>query len=508
MAFTPLNLSGTKSTSGFTPFGAAPTQPVRTTSPYGAVGDALNQFSTGVAKGELSTAKALATIGSTFLDNTIGRVTNAIKGKGFTAPTANDVSHPTSPIGQAASAFLAPQGTAQNVGFTSEKAAEFLIPGSAASKGEAGINALAQGIKSPFLAATTRIAGKAAVQGAAAGAVNFAQSGGDVKSSLQTAATAGVIRGGLATIGEGISALKLPERIYSTIFKNTSGDMLQQLKTGGIAALQRDDPEKYAAFVKAGVIHAGADGTPVINESLAKQALDAGLRGNTRTMADTVVAGALDSEHQAQNIAATYNGTVSFPEKQFVNVLKDVEAQYQDVGFGDISKQAGQLATKLTDNNGELSAPEALDMRRLLDKLRISTSFNQPAPKLSLTQSNFKALADAARQRVNSIPGMGDVMKQYSFNIDALEALAKEAARTGNNQILSLIDSIVLSGGLSSGAALPAATAGIVRKYLLTPGGKTMLASFLNHAGKAASPVTSSALEATSAAVPSLVGGQ
>ena len=450
------------------------------------IANSAGNFAQGVAKGELATVKGLGTIGQKVLDQTAGRVVNAATGKGFTPTgpdgTVSDLYRNMAERSQQADALLKPQGTAENIGYGAEKILEAFAPAGMAAKGEQAINVLAQGLKSKLAQAAVRVVGKGAVQGAASAGVNYVQTGGDIKSSIEAGAIGGTIRGGLATIGEGVNALRLPERIYSTIFKNSSGDMLQQLKSGAIQALQRDNPERYKELLDAGIIHVGKNGAPIVNESLAKEALDRGLRGSTKTMANTVVTGALDSEHAAQTIASGYKGTVAFPEKQFVNVLKDVEAQYADVGFGDISEEAGRLVKALETNGGNVSAVDALSIRRLLDKLRISSSYNQPAPKLSLTQANFKALADAARKRVNDLPGMSQVMKDYSFHIEALEALSKEAARSGNTQILSLIDSVFLGSGLSAANPSPAIAAGLIRKYLLTPGGKTLFANMLNKA--------------------------
>lgn len=476
----------------------APSQPQEALKAGGALG-AYQDFVHGIAQGATGTVLGIGQLAR--------KATGAL-GLHENTSGQSDIFNPQSSAGQYAQQYVTPQNTAQSIGKGAEQFAEYFAPASAAAKGEEAINLISHGISSPFFAGLARIAGKSAVQGAAAGAVRFAQTGGDVKASGETALGAGLTRGAFATIGEGVNALRLPERIYSTIFKNTSGDMLQQLKSGAIDSLQSSNPEKYQQLVDAGIIKVSKTGAPVVNESLARKALDAGLRGSTRNMASTVVTGALDSEHAAQTIAAEYKGTVHFPEEQFKNVLEDVAAQYKDVGFGEVSQEAQRLSTALDTGNGNLSVSDALDMRRLLDKLRISSSFNQPAPKLSLTQSNFKTLADTARSRVNSVPGMADVMKQYSFNIDALEALAKEAAARGNTQVLSLIDSIFLGNGLTAANASPALTALTLRKLFMTPAGKTYLGSILNTAGKPLSSAASGALGGVMGAGQSQLSGQ
>jgi hypothetical protein len=385
-------------------------------------------------------------------------------------------------------------------------AATYLAPAGLASKGEIAIDTLSLGIKSPLLGAVTRIGGKAAVQGLAAGSVDLANTGGDLKSAGKTALGAGLIRGSIATAGETARAAKIPEWLYQNIFKNSSKDMLAELKADSIKNLQVTNPEKYNELVKAGIIKSGKGINPTLNKTLAEKALERGLRGNTQTMANTVVHGALDSESKAQTIAKNYKGTVNLSEPQFTNILKKIASDYEDVGFGEISNQAQTLNDVLKANNGKVSATTALEIRRLLDKARLASSFDRPASSLSMTQSNLKTLADAARKRVNSVPGMSKVMENYAFNIDALEALAKDASRRGNNQIIGLIDSAFLGGGLLSGNAAQGALFGTIRKYAGSPLGLTTLGQVAKNPNLG--PKTSAAIGAISKAAGSALGSQ
>lgn len=480
---------------------AAPQQPLAQ-GIWSSITDTLKNFSQGVAKGELATAKGLGTIGQTVLDQTAGRFVNAVQGKGFTPTTAgqtgpaSDLYRKDTPTEQAATAALAPQGAAQSAGYGAEKFAEFFAPASAAAKGEQIVNTLSSGLSSPLLASAARIAGKTAVQGAAAGGVRYIQTGGDTNEALKTGITAGATRGLIAIGGEAARGLNLPERLYSTIFKNTASDMMQELKTETIAKLAQSNPDKYAQFVKQGIIQESANG-PVVNETIAKQALDAGLRGSIRNMARTVIHGALDSEQEVQNAVKSYQGTIDLSEPQFQNVLTKIGQDYQDVGFNEISDEANRLAGVLKATNGHISAEDTLAVRRLLDRARIASSFEKPASALSQTQSNLKTLADTVRTRLNSVNGIGDIMHKYSFYIDAIDTLAKEAARRGNNQAVSLIDSLFLSsafGGVNP--ALPV-TAGTLRKILLSGPGTTALAQLFNKSTASAGAIgTTGALSA------------
>jgi hypothetical protein len=293
--------------------------------------------------------------------------------------------------------------------------------------------------------------------------------------------------------------------LYSTIFKNSASDMMQELKTENLVNLQKTNPEKYNQFIKQGIINVSS-GTPVLNETVAKQALDSGLRGGIRNMARTVINGALDSEAEVQNAVKNHPGTIDLSEKQFGNILSKISQDYQDVGFNEISDEAARLANTIKEGNGQVDASTALAVRRLLDRARIATSFDKPASSLSMTQSNLKTLADTVRSRVNAIPGLGEIMSKYSFYIDAIDTLSKEAARRGNNQALSLIDSLFLSSAFGGHELIPGLTAGMVRKILMSGNGTTALAQLLNKS--VVSPATSGTISAASSGLESLVSPQ
>ena len=460
----------------------------------GAIG-AIQDVAQGVAKGGTSTILGIGGIGNKIQQGLAGGL-RALGAKVYPSAAGEEsVFNPKSKTGEKAQEIVKPEGTAQNIGFGAEKIAEYFIPAAKAAQAEKFVNILSSGIKSPLLAATSRIVGKGVVQGVAAGAVQAAQSGGDIKKTLETAATAGVIRGGFATIGEGARAIRLPEKLYSTIFKTTASDMMDELRTESLINIQKTNPARYADLIKRGIV-SDSGGTPILNETVAKQALDKGLKGSIRDMARTVVDGTLDSEAKVQDALAGYKGTVDMSEKQFFNVLKGIAKRYQDVGFNEISNEADRLSAVIKATNGKVDGNTALAIRRLLDRARIASSFDVPSSKLSLGQANLKTLADTARARVNAIPGIGEVMAKYSFYIEALDTLAKEAARRGNNQALSLIDSLFLSSAFGGGNMIPGVTAGMLRKILTSGQGTTILARLLNTS--TAAPATIGATSAVS----------
>lgn len=86
-------------------------------------------------------------------------------------------------------------------------------------------------------------------------------------------------------------------------------------------------------------------------------------------------------------------------------------------------------------------------------------------------------------------------MKDYSFNIQALEELAKEAVRRGNANVITLVEGTLLGSGSPVGAGIYAG-----KKLINTPAGVTNLASSIakqaekSTTGQAVRGVTSEAL--------------
>lgn len=436
----------------------------------------------GNVKGALSTLKGISDIGQ--------GVARAV-----TRPFIGDKAADSGLAGQESlNRFTQPTNKYQNFGFNVEQAAEFLIPAAKAAQAERALDVLTRGAKiAPVLGAGARILGKAAIQGAAATGVKLAQTGGDIKQSLKTGAIAGGMRGGFAVIGEGARAFRLPERLYSTIFKNSNADMMAELKSGGLQAMQQKFPQQYQDLVTKGIIKVGRDGSPIINDTLAEQAIDRGLRGSIRTMANEVVYKSLRAEDDLQTIVKNYTKPIPLQEPQYLKVLKTIQTEYDDVGFGEISDEAKRLSDALTKSKGLVSAEDALSLRRFFDRMRLASSFDKPASKLSMTQANFKTLADAVRSKVNDVPGIAPIMKDYSFYIDALEALAGEAKRRGNNQVIGLIDAIFLGNAVSnpvSGGILA-----LLRRTLLTGWGSTAAGQAMMKS--AASPAFSGAIGAS-----------
>lgn len=476
--------------------------PTATPAPQGGILNTAKDVALGIGMGGLSTLQNVGSLINTGLNQTIGRGVDALAGKKFT-PT--DYSIKPGLSSAQVQQKLTPQNTAQSIGKGLEQTAEYFVPAAKAAQAERLVTTLTSGISNGLLKGTLNVAGKAAVQGLAAGGVQALQSGGDVKKTLQTGGTAAAISGALGTVGELSRAFKIPEYLYTKVFKNTLGDVKAEFKTDYLVNLAQTKPQEYKQLLDAGIIKTQLGGKPVLNETLAEKALDRGLKGSIKNMANTVTGGLFNSEYKVQQIAKNSSEVVKFPELQYQNILSEIAADYKDVGFGELSDEAKRLADAIFQGEGQVSVQDALAIRRLLDGTRYARSFDVATTKLSLGQQNLKQLSDVARQRLNSVKGMGEVMKDYTFYIDALEALAKEAKRRGNNQVFTLLDGILTAGGLASGAALPATIIGAGRKILNSGAGSTALGSLLNKGS--AGPVTSGLIGASAGAATSLLGG-
>lgn len=441
--------------------GGSPTVQSTSTTPIGRTG--LAGFGVGAAKGAGSTIASTQSLG----ERSLNAITKALLPKRAERALGLDKNKPT--IGQniKSSGLVTPRGTAEKAGFVTEQIAEFFIPAGKIAKAERLVDIAIAG--KGLLPALGRIGAKAGVAAAVGGGQTLLQTESAKKAAV-AGATGGVIRGITGGIGEGLKAFNIPEKLYSRIFKNTSSDMVKEFKTMGRLDFKNKNPQRFQELVDAGVIKVGADGKTIINETLAKKALDRGLRGSLKNMAYETVRQTDELESTARTLAKSYTKPIQL-ENQYGAILKEVANEYKGVGFGEVSDEALDLFSKI--KSGSATADDVLDLRRFLDGLRLSRSFDVPVNKLSMSQQNFKILADRLRGKLAKIPGFGDVMKEYSFNIDALEAIAREASRRGNNQIFSLIDSVIFGGGFAAGNPIGAATIGAGRRALNSPSALT-----------------------------------
>jgi len=361
------------------------------------------------------------------------------------------------------------QNTAQTIGKGAERIAEFLVPAGKVASISNNVNKVI-GASNIIAKPLARVLATGSIEALFSGALTTAQTG-DIEQGEKAALIGGALGGGLKAVGETARALNIPEKLYSRIFKNNFNSVKSELKTDVINGIKSSDPTRYAELLKSGVVKEVA-GSPMVNETLAKQALDRGLKGSLKNMATSVIDDTLGLEVKAQN--AVKGKSIMFKAnegtKNLSALFKDISEDYKNVGDGTIYKKAKEFASLVA--KGKIEGGKTLEMRRFLDGMRNKASY-MPSPKLSLSQSNLKFWSDKIRGKLANINGLGDVMKDYKFNIEALDSLAKESARRDNKEVLGLIDSIFFGAGISGGDPVTGATITGLRKAFASPTGLT-----------------------------------
>lgn len=341
---------------------------------------------------------------------------------------------------------IAPDNTAQNIGHYGEQIAELFTPTgieSGALKVFSYLPKLAE--KAPLIAkvavGSAKLATKAVASAIDFGGKTYLQTGGDTKKAKDSGIVAGAITAATGVVGGVLKTAGVPEYLYGKIFRKTTEDALNALKKTGIENIAKTDPELYKRLVSEGIIKVTEKGS-VIDENMARQALDRGLKGSVTGMAKEVVRQTMRAELKVRDIVKNIKGLVDLPYAQLKNVIAEVAENYKNVGQGEVALTAKNFLTELEKNGGKVSSETLLNMRRFFDGLRRESSYGQPLQSLSMSAKNFKYWSDILRGKLNGLPGMQDVMKDYSFYINALDDLSVAAKKAGNNNAISFMDAL------------------------------------------------------------------
>lgn len=422
----------------------------------------------GVGKGIGSTIFGVAKLGETMISPVV-KPLERITGVEIAAP-----------LGERPE-FLKPEGVAQSIGFGAEQIAEFLLPSSAVLKGAKAIEAVGKASKlGSFAQGALKVGGRAALEGVASGGIRAAQTQ-SFESGAKFGAVAGGISAGVGATAEFLRRSGIQEKLYAQVFRNTGDDMLKELKTGALKNLKTTHPDEFRRLVEAGIVKTDKAGEVVFNPTLAREALDRGLRGSLKNMTNEVVRQNLNYELKAQNLTEGFTEKLKIPEaRKYVNLLKQVQAQYKGTFLQGRGEIAGGFIKEIEKTKGNLSAKNVLKLRRFLDSMRRASSY-RPNPALSIAQDDFRKATDLLRGTLSDkIPGMKGLMNEYRFTFDALESLGKEASRRGNAAIVNLIDTAlfgfggVLTQGMAGAAAFP-----LARRALTLPSVVTKLGSVI-----------------------------
>ena len=441
-------LGGLKSAAGFL-FGG-PTGP-------------LTQAEAGIGglKGAASTVKSTLSLGEKLGGGPIIKGLDKLTGQQTQLPSE-----------QMAKLPLTPTTPIQKVGFGLEQIAEFLLPVKAEETALKALDTVAP--KVAEAARSGSILAKMAQFGAKSlgTALEFAG-----KTALQTGGpgvgTAGVIgavtpalTGGAGALMKGLTEI-LPERLYSTIFKTASDDL--------------------RAFYNS--MARGEE----LNPTLAKEVLDRGVFGSSKSMAVYSISKLDSLEKQVQSLIkspemAGKTVTITNPDA-YKNLLDSISTTFEKGFYNEWATEAARLSKVVEDSAGYLNVEDTLGLRRFLDRMRSTSSFRMDA-KLGPRSAEFKDAANSLRKEISKFPPLKALMNEERVFIQSIDSIVDDAAKRQNRDVINLTDAILGGGGLATGWGLGPEV--IVRGFRL-PSLRTGLAQGMYQAGKAATaaaPVT------------------
>ncbi len=356
---------------------------------------------------------------------------------------------------------LKPQTTAEKIGKTIEQIGEFFIPVGGEERAlqalltkvpEAG--KLAQ-LGAKTLGSATEFAGKMAIQ-----------TGGDkgqVMASGALGATAPIIGAGASAI-KNFATEKIPERLYSIIFKDAESDLRASYKS----------------------IANGEE----LNPTLAKEALDRGIKGSSQNMAVYSFQKLDQLENRVQEVVKSgeVKPTITIENKKgYQNVLNTIKDTFSGDFQSTRAKTAQQLSKELRVSKGnEITTDLGLRLRRFIDKMRNTSSFRANI-NLAPKQEGFKEATGLLRKKLASA-GLGDLMNEERVYIQALDDIVSDAAKRANKNVLGLFDLIAGGGGMAAGSPLGGVSAALAVRGFQQPFTLTNLAQALYKMKNAPSP--------------------
>ncbi len=227
--------------------------------------------------------------------------------------------------------------------------------------------------------------------------LGYALSGGDVKQAAIQGATAGLLKGATAGVGEALKGTGVDEKLMGKIYSSSKADTSAMLF--------------------------GSKDT-----SLAQEAIGRGITGNAQNQAVQIQKGLSGAEAQiAQEFEAAGNPTIQLDSP--TRYIKAITARADLLDAGGATNEAQSLRASLSNisSDGTMTVNSALGLRRFLDGLRQVKSFLTPTEELQTGQAGLKEMSDALRSQINSIGETSAAMKDYQFYINAKNALINYA---------------------------------------------------------------------------------
>lgn len=342
----------------------------------------------GAAKGVGSTLHGLSQLGDTFARNTMGRALAKITGnKSYTQPSAGLEKKPD---------FLVPKTTAEKVGFAGEQVAEFFVPSAIVSKAGKAVDVAAKGSKilkaRPVLQGAAKTLGRAAIEGASAGAVRAAQTGGDLSETGTAASIAAAIPVAGRAIQLGGKAVPRIASILSGVPRETI-----QRASDPVMGKRIADAVKYVSENKAQPYFGLTDD---IGKSI----------GKARASADDFVKKAVGK------FSAANKGKVFDVSSKYDDVVKALEP-FRTSGI--IVPRSGRGFKIAATPQSPFTQREVTELNKVLEKLRVSKQVS--AEDVLALKRSFATAYDAVPLGVNGNP------RPYHAAVMALKEKADDA---------------------------------------------------------------------------------
>lgn len=343
---------------------------------------------------------------------------------------------------------LEPQNTAEAIGRFGTDVASMAVPGAQVARATKALPMVSQ----------------MAAQGGTAATVAGIQTAGDPEAMAIAAgagAAAPVVGAGLDMVKRGVTQF-MPEKLYAQIFKYAENDLRKAYQ----AVAQGKTP----------------------SASLAKEALERGIAGNSDDMAVYAIEKTAELERQLQTNAA--RSVMVMPDKKkYIGLLKEIQEQFGAGFFSDKADDAAKLIDDLSKMPGPTArATDMLRVKRFLDGMRTNSSFRSN-PTLAPRQEELKIAADKVRSALHRNPKLSPLLKEESVFINATDAIIDDAVRRGNSSVFNIIDAAlsaagpggVLAAGAVRGSKLPSVITktaqGLYRLGKATPSGATTAAT-------------------------------
>lgn len=435
----------------------------------------------GAEKGAVSTLGGLSDAGGWLARNTVGRVTNYVQGKGFTAPQVtspiNGVGNPLTDksIIDPSQPVLAPQGTGENLGYYGEKVGEFITPAgiegkaiSASDKIIEGMNLVDKLGSVVGKGAMTALKGTArALTGLSSGtAVGTAQTG-DPKKGLET----GVVNAIASPLVEGIVGV-FPK----------AAQILQKISMRLTPAVKRDFANKLTGItnylLKNNVIGTAAqqseklDGIFTKTENTLQSFFDKNAKD--RFVSKSQLKTSLD---QAKESVARDNPDAASAIKQIDDAKSNLDFQY---------------------GKDEIPLARLNELKRGTFKGAFNKAGSKVLGEVEYAIGDVYKTAIEGASKGLKVAGkdIGDFNEDYGNLINARKFLA--ASESKNGGLLEKVFSSIISGGLGSvlgpfGTSIGAVAGPLVEKPVVDAG-TSILGNILN---KAAGPTASGILKQT-----------